>query len=42
MTPSEQIVVVGAGLAGGRAVETLRQEGFTGRITLVGAEKDRP
>lgn len=35
-------VVVGANLAGGRAVETLRSEGFDGRIVLVGAEKGRP
>lgn len=35
-------VVVGAGLAGGRAVETLRAEGFDGRVVLVGAEPDRP
>jgi 3-phenylpropionate/trans-cinnamate dioxygenase ferredoxin reductase subunit len=34
--------VVGAGLAGGRAVETLRQEGFDGRILLLGAELERP
>jgi 3-phenylpropionate/trans-cinnamate dioxygenase ferredoxin reductase subunit len=40
---SEQpFVVVGAGLAGGRAVETLRQEGFGGRIILLGAEDLRP
>lgn len=35
-------VVVGAGLAGGKAVETLRAEGFTGRVVLVGAEPHRP
>ena len=35
-------VVIGANLAGGRAVETLRREGFDGRIVLVGAEADRP
>ncbi|MCF6476403.1 FAD-dependent oxidoreductase [Nonomuraea sp. MG754425] len=41
-----RIVVVGAGLAGLRAVEALRKEGFDGAITLVGAEEvgpyDRP
>ncbi len=42
MAPTETIVVVGASLAGGRAVETLRQEGFAGRIVLIGAEADRP
>jgi 3-phenylpropionate/trans-cinnamate dioxygenase ferredoxin reductase component len=38
----ERIVVVGAGLAGGRSVAELRTQGFTGRITLVGAEPHRP
>jgi 3-phenylpropionate/trans-cinnamate dioxygenase ferredoxin reductase subunit len=38
----ETIVVVGANLAGGRAVETLRGEGFDGRLVLIGAERDRP
>lgn len=38
----EQIVVVGGSLAGLRACETLRQEGFTGRIVLVGAEREWP
>lgn len=35
-------VIVGASLAGGRAAETLRAEGFDGRIVLVGAEPERP
>ena len=35
-------VVVGANLAGGRAAETLRSEGFDGRLVLVGDEPDRP
>ncbi len=45
MTDSDRnrtFVVVGANLAGGRAVETLRQEGFDGRIVLIGEEPDRP
>jgi 3-phenylpropionate/trans-cinnamate dioxygenase ferredoxin reductase subunit len=33
---------VGASLAGLRAAEALRDEGFTGAITLVGDEPDRP
>jgi NADPH-dependent 2,4-dienoyl-CoA reductase/sulfur reductase-like enzyme len=41
-----RVVVVGASLAGWRAVETLRGEGFDGAITLIGAEEclpyDRP
>jgi NADPH-dependent 2,4-dienoyl-CoA reductase/sulfur reductase-like enzyme len=36
------IAVVGASLAGLRAVETLRREGFDGRLVLVGAEPDLP
>ena len=35
-------VVVGASLAGWRAVETLRADGFEGTLTLVGAEKHLP
>jgi 3-phenylpropionate/trans-cinnamate dioxygenase ferredoxin reductase component len=35
-------VIVGAGLAGAKAAETLRSEGFDGRIVLVGAEDERP
>jgi 3-phenylpropionate/trans-cinnamate dioxygenase ferredoxin reductase subunit len=37
----DDIVVVGAGLAGVNAAEALREQGHTGTITLVGAE-DRP
>jgi 3-phenylpropionate/trans-cinnamate dioxygenase ferredoxin reductase subunit len=35
-------VIVGAGMAGGKAAETLREDGFDGRIVLVGAERHRP
>jgi len=42
----KRIVVVGASLAGLRAVETLRAEGYDGSLTLIGAEPrvpyDRP
>ncbi len=38
----DNFVIVGAGLAGAKAAETLRTEGFTGSITLIGAENDRP
>lgn len=38
----ERLVVVGASLAGLRAVETARKSGFTGEITLVGAEAHLP
>ena len=39
---SPTFVIVGAGMAGGKAAETLREEGFDGRIVLVGAEAHRP
>ncbi|TML65477.1 MAG: hypothetical protein E6G17_00555 [Actinobacteria bacterium] len=40
--PLRRVVVVGASLAGLRAVETLRQAGYDGRLTLVGAERGLP
>ena len=33
--PDGTVIVVGASLAGLRATEALRNEGFTGKITLV-------
>jgi 3-phenylpropionate/trans-cinnamate dioxygenase ferredoxin reductase subunit len=36
------IVIVGAGLAGAKAAETLRGEGFPGGVVLVGDEDERP
>lgn len=38
----QRLVVVGASLAGLRAVEAARREGFTGTITLIGAEDHLP
>lgn len=38
----ETHVIVGAGLAGAKAAETLRAEGFTGRVILVGEEREQP
>jgi 3-phenylpropionate/trans-cinnamate dioxygenase ferredoxin reductase component len=35
-------VIVGASLAGAKAAEALRQEGFDGRVILVGEEAERP
>src|ERR1039458_6641626 len=35
-------MVVGGGLAGGNAAVTLREEGFTGRIILIGREPGIP
>jgi 3-phenylpropionate/trans-cinnamate dioxygenase ferredoxin reductase subunit len=40
--PAETVVVVGASLAGGTAAATLRDEGFDGRIILIGDEPERP
>jgi 3-phenylpropionate/trans-cinnamate dioxygenase ferredoxin reductase subunit len=37
-----RFVIVGAGLAGAKAAETLRDEGFDGRVVLIGAETERP
>jgi 3-phenylpropionate/trans-cinnamate dioxygenase ferredoxin reductase subunit len=39
---SKRHVVIGAGHAGGRAVEAMRNAGFEGEIVLVGAEKHLP
>src|SRR5580692_7623396 len=36
------VAIVGASLAGLRAAETLRAEGYDGRIVLIGAEKHEP
>jgi NADPH-dependent 2,4-dienoyl-CoA reductase/sulfur reductase-like enzyme len=37
-----RVAVVGASLAGLRAAEALRREGFDGELTLVGSERHRP
>ncbi|MBB5872558.1 3-phenylpropionate/trans-cinnamate dioxygenase ferredoxin reductase subunit [Allocatelliglobosispora scoriae] len=44
MDSSDQqvFVIVGASLAGAKAAETLRAEGFTGRVVLIGSETERP
>lgn len=39
---SEAVVIVGAGHAGVQAAASLRDEGFTGRITLIDAQPHRP
>jgi NADPH-dependent 2,4-dienoyl-CoA reductase/sulfur reductase-like enzyme len=38
----ERVVIVGASLGGLRAAESLRQTGFTGAITMIGAEPHLP
>ncbi|MGW2812313.1 NAD(P)/FAD-dependent oxidoreductase [Streptomyces sp. NPDC001415] len=35
-------VIVGGGLAGAKAAETLRSEGFNGRVILIGDEREHP
>jgi 3-phenylpropionate/trans-cinnamate dioxygenase ferredoxin reductase subunit len=42
MTPGQTFVIVGASLAGAKAAETLRAEGFDGRVVLIGEEAERP
>lgn len=37
-----RMVIVGAGLAGAKAAETLRAEGYDGDVVLLGDEPDRP
>ena len=42
MPTRDSVVIVGASLAGAKAAETLRAEGFDGRIILIGEEPLRP
>src|SRR5665811_229596 len=42
MGTSETVAIVGAGLAGAKAAEALRDEGFDGRVVLIGEEAARP
>jgi 3-phenylpropionate/trans-cinnamate dioxygenase ferredoxin reductase subunit len=42
MADHRTFVIVGAGLAGAKAAETLREEAFTGRVVLIGGEPERP
>jgi len=42
MTDARTFVIIGASLAGATAAETLRLEGFEGRVVLVGEESLRP
>jgi hypothetical protein len=37
-----RIVIVGGSLAGLRAAEALRDEGFNGKLTIIGDEKQEP
>jgi 3-phenylpropionate/trans-cinnamate dioxygenase ferredoxin reductase subunit len=42
MPAEPRFVIVGAALAGAKAAEALREEGFGGRIVLAGAERHHP
>src|ERR1700712_4655432 len=42
MPDSHTHVIVGAGLAGAKAAEALRAEGFEGRVVLIGTESELP
>ena len=42
MATETTYVIVGASLAGAKAAETLRTEGFDGRLIMIGAEGERP
>ncbi len=42
MPPDQTFVIVGASLAGAKAAETLREEGFDGRLVVIGDEDERP
>ena len=43
MSTSDQThVIVGASLTGAKAAEALREEGFDGRVVLIGEEPERP
>jgi 3-phenylpropionate/trans-cinnamate dioxygenase ferredoxin reductase component len=41
-TQQKTFVIVGGGLAGAKAAETLREQGFDGRLVLIGDEPERP
>ena len=42
MNTKPSFIIVGAGLAGAMAAQTLREEGFEGKITLLGQEPNAP
>jgi hypothetical protein len=42
MTGNMACIIVGASLAGAKAAEALRVEGFDGPLTLIGEEAERP
>src|SRR6476660_919205 len=42
MSTQQSFVIVGAGLAGAKAAEALRTNGFDGKVILIGDETERP
>src|SRR5262252_8003708 len=42
MATDTTYLIVGPSLAGAKAAETLRAEGFDGRLVMIGAESERP
>jgi 3-phenylpropionate/trans-cinnamate dioxygenase ferredoxin reductase subunit len=42
MSTQQTFVIVGAGLAGAKAAEALRTNGFSGKVILIGVEAERP
>lgn len=42
MSMDDTFIIVGAGLAGAMAAQTLREEGFDGRVLLIGDETEPP
>jgi 3-phenylpropionate/trans-cinnamate dioxygenase ferredoxin reductase component len=42
VSADDAFVIVGASLAGAKAAEALREEGFDGQVVLIGDEADRP
>ena len=42
MSAKPVFLIVGASLAGAKAAEELRTQGFDGRVLLIGAEPERP
>lgn len=42
MSTQQTFVIVGAGLAGAKAAEALRAQGFGGKVVLIGDEDERP
>ena len=42
MAAPEHVVIIGGGLAGAKTAESLREQGFTGAVSLVAGEKHLP